>query len=373
MIGRREVLSYCGFLIVIGVISYQISHSSRVSRKPPVVTEVAGISYACLLSEVAGQCEVDFPIPRSKNCPIQLEVVSVSCGCAGVLACGKARVSGEKWFVALNESADIRVLTKIGMRAARRSITVRLRLQEEANVSELVCNASINALADLVIDPPALTFLVGIHFEPGATKKVRVSRTFRGKGNSPLPKVVLPEGFKVESSRLIHVENIDEGSRDRDLPQLLSETWEYRIFCGISEVEQAESFRAYVESVSPNGISSVEPLPINVRRASGIYGPRVVSMGDIIAGAEYKRRLVLLAADGVPFSVDDISITGNASHVTLPLPCAMALRQQVLEFVLVGRECGSFEEQIAVRTTHPAMPVFTFSCSGTIVKDGAVP
>lgn len=345
-----------------------------------VTTDV--VAPAILRSEadqvgIAVRIEAPLKFTNGSDREKQIAVSKTGCSCYGV-ATGEKLVEPGEWIaIPSGTSRDLFFVAKRiegeTEQAFRAAFSVRD--SEGGRVSDVTANCTMKIFRDLSLEPS--TFVddlppTAVSMQARTEYKLVLRQVTRGRRTNPVPKFAM-------SPALLTATNFEVTGQPTEVaPGLWQTEWtnslsltalpetvrenggRYAFSIEVPEIPVGEGTRSRNDSSLPTLLDVVRDLPqrriagqLVLRRSRGVIAPGQIHFGSIASGEHRERRIVLNAADHVPFKVQ-VEQTPPLFHVVVD--STDAATQQWITVTLSAEGARDLDETLILRTTHPDQP-----------------
>lgn len=283
-----------------------------------------------------------------------------SCYCVRASHAGEVLTAGRK--ITLPPAGHETILLAADVAARRELQHFRAEFLAKASGAEdrrLDMSFSVPVLTELTFRPEAIIQQFTAAESSAVERELFIDHIVRGA--KPVAEELVLEKLPARVEILAIQQQGQAKPLEADLWQ---HTWltRLRIRPDLSLQGAAEPAALAVRIVAAGNTLASGRVPLVLRRSSGLDAPRHVHFGVTRPGERRQRKVLLSAADRLPFEVR--SARANNPEVTAAFH-ALDAQRCWLELSYHALQAGKLHAEVVIETTHPACPRLTIEVFGT--------
>lgn len=333
---------------------------SGCSETPPAEVTIAIVPppTPLLVSEVpgnAGQRELEsvFAISNPTSEPVHWRYDGAGCTCYHVEWNDRRLEAGAALALAPQETAQVKIAAALRPAPGEQEFAARFtELRTDGSELARPLSLIVPVFPDLTVRPDALT----LGYQPGvepAPVELQVERVARRRELvEAAPEL---EGLPA----YLTLEKWTAGMVEEPAPGLWRRRWDSRVRLAPGGEGPREDIARLLVRMG-EGPEAPSPVMVSllVMTRSGVRGPQAVSFGPISPSAPGVRRVMLSAADQIPFTILELRTERSDMKVQVSHPEPSV--RHWLEIEWAPSESGVLSGSVVCRTDHPATPELSF-------------
>ena len=321
-----------------------------------VVVEVDRRHRLLLLSDIARSdrpeelLDSEFVFRNTTSSDVRLRYEGAGCACYKVTALGRPLERGEEQLIAAGEARAVQIGITPPTAAGERQYTARFEwLKADGQTLPLPVSLTVPAVADLSVTPSVLT--VGYRTgEPIAPRELKVTMHSRRRADVATAPIIdgCPDVAQADDWTLLGLDEVAAG--------LWCAHWTTDL-----QVTLPEDFRESLTSLLTVGFAADHAAPHRSSRLSlliqpqfGIRSPGPVRLGIVPSDRDVRRRVLLAAADDVPFRI--LNVTSNDPRCSAKAASDEPATRHWLEVQAGVTHDERLEVELTCSTDHPESP-----------------
>jgi hypothetical protein len=301
-----------------------------------------------------------------------LKVSKTGCKCYGIAIASRALEPDEALTIPPGQRRELYFLARLSETTGDQTFRAAFTVDDGSTLS---AECSMKVLADVELEPSSFALdVTDVASKPGKSLELTIRRTVRGTVES------LGEPGIATASESLRLQAIrrDEAAVEIS-PGIWRSAWKATLELGEIPGELRENggripFQVEFPDAAagprsppqtagegrvPTPLEVVDPRPLReatghvvLRRTKGIVAPAQIHFGVIRPGQPRSRRIVLTAADRLPFRIES---TDASEPWGAEIDSDADATQQWLTVTLAApAEPGEIERRLVVKTTHPS-------------------
>ena len=314
--------------------------------RPLLVSEVPAIA-------AGRELESAFLVRNPASEPVEWRYEGAGCTCYHVEWDGHRLQAGESVTIAPQATGAVKIAAALRPAPGEQEFAARFtELRADGSTLARPLSLIVPVFADLIVRPDALT----LGYQPGVEPlpvEVQVERVARRRELVETPPQL--EGLPA----YLTLADWSASEVDEPEPGLWRRRWDSRLKLTPGQGEPREDVARLLVRMG-TGDDAPAPVMISllVMARAGVRGPQSVVFGPISPAAPGMRRVLLSAADLVPFSI--VEVRPERADVKVQATSTEPSVRHWLEIEWTPGESGALSGAVLCYTDHPVTPEISF-------------